>query len=159
MKKVVHGIIYLLLFGVIVIVDRITKLWALHNLDAEFRLNEFIAFDFVLNRGISWSMFHAQNSASFILLTSMIMGITLFLASYAYRRWHDEGFIIGEVMVLAGGISNIVDRFLYKGVIDFIVLSFKDFTWPVFNVADIGVVIGVFIMLVSAYREYDPKSK
>jgi signal peptidase II len=85
----------------------------------------------------------------------VIIGVTLFLGSYAYHRWHDNKIIIGEVIVLAGGISNLIDRALYQGVIDFIALSWGPLSWPVFNVADVCIVFGVFLMGISVYRDHD----
>ena len=71
----------------------------------------------------------------------------------AYQRYRKHELIIGELLVIAGAGSNIMDRIRMGGVIDFIKLSAGDFVWPLFNIADICIVIGVFIMFVSEYYE------
>lgn len=150
-----HMMYYGALFLYILGLDRVTKYWALTHLSTEIRVNDFLSFDFVLNRGVSWSMFHSESNTAFYLLTLVIIGVTLFLGSYAYHRWHDNKIIIGEVIVLAGGISNLIDRALYQGVIDFIALAWGPLSWPVFNVADICIVFGVLLMSISVYRDHD----
>ncbi len=146
-----YGLLFLYILGL----DRVTKYWALTHLAKEIRVNDILSFDFVINRGVSWSMFHSESDTAFYLLTLVIFGVTLFLASYAYHRWHDNKIIIGEVIVLAGGLSNLIDRLVYQGVIDFIVLGWGPFVWPVFNVADVCIVFGVLLMCISVYRDHD----
>jgi len=155
MKYIKQMLYYAGLFLYVFTLDRITKWWALRNLDQVIQINDFLSFEFVINRGISWSMFHSESNSAFYLLTFVIIGVTLFLASYAYQRWHDDKFILGEVIILAGGISNIVDRIMYGGVIDFIALNFGIFSWPVFNLADAFIVLGVLFMLVTVYKDND----
>lgn len=71
------------------------------------------------------------------------------LAFYTFFQWKQNQSILAEVFILAGGLSNIIDRFVYSGVVDFIVLGYKDWFWPVFNVADAFIVLGVTLMMVS----------
>ncbi len=53
---------------------------------------------------------------------------------------------IGVVFILAGGISNIIDRLFFGCVIDFINLKF----WPIFNLADTFIVLGVIIVILQS---------
>jgi signal peptidase II len=66
---------------------------------------------------------------------------------YAYHQYLCGNSIIGEVCVVTGSLSNLIDRVVYHGVIDFIILSYNDFSWPVFNIADTIIVLGVGIMI------------
>lgn len=150
-KKIAELVGYLVLFMSGLVIDRLTKHWILHHLEGEQKINSFLSFDFVINRGISWSMFHSEADSAFYLLTFVITLVLIFLVAYAYRRLRNQKVIIGEVLILAGGFSNIIDRIKYNGVIDFIVLSYQSFTWPVFNIADVCIVLGVFIMLINVY--------
>ena len=49
--------------------------------------------------------------------------------------------------VLAGALGNLYDRIYYGYVIDFIEFYYKDFSWPIFNVADIAISIGIILLL------------
>lgn len=136
----------------IFLLDRVTKWMALVYLQGEYRINNLISFDLVMNRGISWSMFHSTSQAVFILLSCMITAIIVFLAHYTLMRWHQGELIIGEVLTLAGAISNLIDRVWYGGVIDFIQLSVGSWNFPVFNGADIFIVTGIGIMVLCQYE-------
>ena len=59
--------------------------------------------------------------------------------------------IIGEICIFAGAISNVVDRYVYGGVVDFIALSYGDWHFAVFNVADMFIFCGVALMLILEY--------
>jgi len=107
----------------------------------------------VFNRGVTGGLFHTQNPFWFIFLSILVACIALILGVYAYRRWRDAGFVLGEVLVLSGAFSNLIDRVLYGGVIDFIALSWGDWHFPVFNIADSCIVIGVFIIFFVHVRE------
>jgi signal peptidase II len=138
----------------IIIFDQISKMIALAACaNGPMRVNRFLIFEIMCNRGVSWSMLHSENGYVFSLLTLAIITITIFLGVYAYRRWQNNKMVWGEVMVIAGSLSNIIDRFWHHGVIDFIEISFYQFTWPVFNVADVAIVLGVGIMFWESYKQ------
>ncbi|MBN1549394.1 signal peptidase II [Candidatus Babeliales bacterium] len=143
--------------GAILLLDRITKWIVLHYLENEYICTSFLSFDLVVNRGISWGMFHSTNQAMFMLVTTLVMGVIVFLISHAYTRWSDSFAIYGEIMVLAGALSNLFDRFMYRGVIDFIEVTTGKYVWPSFNVADIAIFFGVMLMLISVYSDRETK--
>lgn len=146
---------YGLLFSLLFSADRIVKAWVLDSLDVAYKVNDYLSFDCVLNRGISLGLFYSNNDAFFILLTLIILGVVFFLSAYAYRRWAESLLIIGEVFVLAGALSNIVDRVFYRGVIDFIIISYGEWQFPAFNIADMCIFFGVCVMCISVYGEHE----
>ena len=89
----------------------------------------------------------------FLVVSIVITGITLALASYTAIRAMNHQLIFGEILVLAGSCSNLIDRFIYGGVVDFILLSYGDWSFPVFNCADVCIVIGIGLMLFEQYGE------
>jgi signal peptidase II len=142
---------YAFVFIFAFLIDRLTKSWVLDHLDAPRKISEYLSLTFVLNRGISWGMFYSENDGTFLLIALAVIGLMIFLASFARKRWQEDHIIIGEVLALSGALSNLIDRFLYRGVVDFIALNYHTLTFPVFNVADACIVVGVFIMFVSVY--------
>jgi len=61
-------------------------------------------------------------------------------------------------LILSGAIGNLIDRAVLGFVIDFIDLHYQDFYWPVFNVADIAITLGVILLiLVDLYNEKKTK--
>jgi len=139
---------YIFLAVGIVIIDRITKLYALvHYAVSSYVVNSYLSFELVINRGISWGMFHSPSSITFTIVSCVIALLTMFLAWYAYQHYQRGRAIIGYTCIVAGSISNVIDRFIYGGVVDFILLSYKSYSWPVFNVADTAIVLGVLLVL------------
>lgn len=141
-----------LLCGILFALDRITKIWAL-SLQDDLVINQFLSFHLTFNRGISWGLLYSERSLVFCLVNAIIIALVLFLAHYTYTRYKAGHIIFGELLVLTGAVSNIIDRFYYYGVIDFIVLSYKDYYWPVFNIADALIVGGILIMVIGIITE------
>jgi signal peptidase II len=146
MKAIVRACGYLLLSMVVILVDRLTKAYALQHFVTPLRYNSFMCAELVLNRGISWGMFSFDNQWLFIGICSLVAGICILLGHYAARRFAQGHVIVGEILVCAGAVSNLIDRLWYGGVVDFILISYGSWTFPVFNIADMCIVIGVAIM-------------
>lgn len=142
------------LFIVIFLLDRITKYAAIEELLDSWSIDPFFQIELTINRGFSWSIL-----ASNIWIVSFFVGVTTtvitgFLIQYIIQNWQDQRKnLIGATMVVAGSSSNIIDRIVYGGVIDFILLSYKNFYWPVFNIADIFIVVGIFLLFKEGYRQ------
>ena len=153
MKAASMGWLYGIMAATLFFFDRITKCAALACFTPRCTFNDYVSFELAFNRGISWSFFHTGSDAVFVIVSIVIVCITLLLGVYAAMRWWQQRLIIGEVWVLVGSASNIVDRILYRGVIDFIELSYNGLVWPVFNLADVCIVVGVGMMFFQQYRE------
>jgi len=146
MKKNSGAVVWLLGCFLIAI-DRLTKYWALLYCMQPYSIYSFISCELIINRGVSWGMFHTAHTFLFGMLTFCIALVTMMVWCHAIS-FNKKGLpIIGHVCVIAGSISNTIDRIWYGGVIDFIVLSYGSYSWPVFNVADIAIVCGVCLIL------------
>ncbi len=147
---------YMLLAATALLVDRISKWWAMDAWLHEWVIAPFLSFQLTINRGISWGILHSADAGVYLLMTLAIMTITTVLGIYAFGRLKAGYSVIGEVLIISGSFSNIIDRCLYGGVIDFIMVHKGSLVWPLFNVADMCIVIGVMIMAWSlfAVREH-----
>lgn len=83
-----------------------------------------------------------------ILMIALTSIATILLIVY-FVRIKEKGNLLysGLVMIIGGAIGNLIDRFRAKQVVDFIEIGVKRFKWPVFNIADSFVTIGIFIIL------------
>lgn len=132
----------------IFIIDRITKLCALSWYGESVRtINSFLSFELVFNRGISWGMLHSTNDTIFGIISIMIALFTAAFCVYAYRNYVKGYSVIAEVCIITGSLCNLIDRVVYHGVIDFIVVSYGNLSWPVFNIADVAIVFGVGFLI------------
>jgi signal peptidase II len=132
-------ILSLLLFFII---DRTTKYFALNKLYEE-GVYFFKHFQLQLqtNPGIAFGIYLPK--ILIIILTGIIIILIFFyFIKSIKKKKHLNGFLLG--LIIIGGISNLLDRILYKEVIDFIQINIC----PTFNLADAYISIGVVLFLI-----------
>ncbi len=142
----------LLIFASVLIADRLSKWLALYLLGNE-PWSVFSGFNLFIcwNRGVSWSLFSSDSAFGFWVLTSLIGVIICFFSAYVLQRAFYRCSITWEMLVLGGAVSNFIDRLWHGAVLDFIELYVGQFYWPVFNIADACVVIGIFGILIRSW--------
>ncbi len=152
-QRLMHMVTPMLLFFGLFVCDRVTKLWALNFLgDASVMVTSWFNFSLILNRGIAWGLLFFDSHVGFYVITALVMCVTILFGAYLLKCIHNRESWFFEVCVFTGAFSNIVDRFIYKGVIDFIELHYASWYWPTFNVADMCVVVGVVGILIKQVR-------
>ena len=146
----------LFLIFFLIIIDFTTKKIVFNYLT----LNSFIPIIYFLdiahihNYGIAFGLFSGLISSWTIILIGAV--ITIFLiyimikTSSKIEKW-------GLVLIIAGALSNIVDRGINNYVLDFIYLHYKDFYWPAFNFADIYITFGALMILYQVLSELKKK--
>lgn len=105
----------------------------------------FVDIVLVHNTGAAWGMFAGAQVA--LGIVSLIVCAAIALYALVFAKGGSWLGFIGLALVFAGGLGNAIDRFWHGYVIDMISTAFMDF--PVFNVADIGVTVGVVLFIVS----------
>ncbi|MBQ5317665.1 MAG: signal peptidase II [Oscillospiraceae bacterium] len=144
-------IIFLVILGIIlVVIDQLIKIWA-SNVLKPVKVMDFIHFGkldimdlhYVQNEGAAFSSFSGARWFLVGLVIVMLIGLTVFVVKYKYKC---PFFLISAVMVMAGGIGNLIDRVRFGYVIDY--LDVKLFNFAVFNFADICVVLGAIFLLI-----------
>lgn len=134
------------LFLLVIMLDRVTKYWAYHFLGNGFTVSSFLSFNLTFNRGVAWGLFNVPDETVFLSVSCLVSVLFCAFALFSYTRLHTTLEIVGSALVLSGGISNIIDRFIYQGVIDFIIFSAGSWSWPAFNIADAAIVGGVMLI-------------
>jgi signal peptidase II len=93
-----------------------------------------------------------------ILVVGVCVGLAALLV-YLLRAAHLKGVMFfGLALLLAGGVSNLIDRCFCKGLVtDFIYVQIGPLHTGIFNVADMAIVLGIALVLFSAWRHPDSK--
>ena len=150
---------YIIVAVFILLCDRISKIIALtYCLQEMIQVNNYISFFVEMNRGFSWGILNSSHDILFLIVSFVVLLLTFLLCQQALFNYR-KGFLIwGHVFIIAGSISNFIDRIYYHGVVDFILCSYNGWFWPVFNIADMFIVWGVFIMMYQydvLYKKYE----
>jgi signal peptidase II len=142
---------YLLLFFTILGLDRLTKFWAISELQTKnIKVCSFLDLSLGLNRGMVFGLFSFQRPFYFYLITSFVILVLIFFLVYVYAEFKSGKSLIAHIMLLAGAVSNIIDRFIWGGVVDFVDFHVGSWHWYTFNIADVFIVVGIFYI---AWRE------
>lgn len=139
----------------VVVLDQLTKSWAVRALadDHTIDLVGSLRFNLAFNTGASFSMGAGLGPV----FAAIVVVVVVLLLRYARHVTSAVG-LIAVGMVVGGAIGNVVDRifragvgddrgFLGGAVVDFVDLQW----WPIFNVADIGVVVGAILLVVTSW--------
>ncbi|HEV2601393.1 MAG TPA: signal peptidase II [Candidatus Babeliales bacterium] len=151
MKKKWLLFAYVLVGLLLLVLDRVSKHWAIVQCADGWEINSFLSCDLTYNRGISWSLFASHDATAFTILCLFISLIIMLVAMHAYFRCNNNRTIWGEVCVIAGAASNLLDRIVYTGVVDFVHVRAGGYSWPIFNGADVFIVVGVAIIFLTNY--------
>ena len=138
--------------------DQASKAVVLANADPlAVSVNVAPAFNLVLHRNTGVT-FGLLQGIPWWALAMLAVAIVLFLALSLVRATSiAEAVAYG--MVIGGGLGNILDRFRFGGVTDFLDFYFGTTHWPVFNLADVFVVFGIGMLLIAAGREHAAMKK
>ncbi|MBU4331734.1 signal peptidase II [Patescibacteria group bacterium] len=133
-KKIILG--YVLVF-VFFVLDRIIKYWLLQP---EARGAGILTLS--KNQGIAFGI-PLQGLFLYILVGLILAG--LFYLALKFWQKKNTGLHLATVLIIVGALSNLIDRFKFGAVIDYIDLRI----WPVFNLADCMIVIGVVMWVLT----------
>jgi signal peptidase II len=138
-----------------IVADQLTKSWAVAALDDEtIELVWTLRLHLTLNYGSAFSLTWGRFVPLLAVLVLAVVILLVRMGSAATSRVA----LVGIGLVIGGALGNLVDRafrsgdgFMGGGVVDFIDLQW----WPVFNVADMGVVIGAVLLVLGS--GHDPE--
>lgn len=120
--------------------------------DSKNIIPNILSFTYIRNTGVAWGMFKGKRII-FLILTA----VTLLFCIYIYSNIHDNKkyrlLRISLIILISGALGNMIDRIKLGYVIDFFDVDFMDF--PVFNVADIYVVISMIALFLLLMFKYD----
>ncbi len=135
---------YFLLSTLVIIIDQITKYIIVNNKSLINKDLIFFSFDYVKNFGAAFNLFNGNRI--FLSLLSIIVTIII-IYFFLNNNNISKIDLLSYSFILGGTIGNGIDRITKGYVIDFINVNFINF--PVFNVADISINIGVIFIAYS----------
>lgn len=146
----------LLLAASVVFLDQITKWVILKTLmfSEAFSLFPGLALTLRHNKGAAFSFLAEAGGWQrwfFVTLALFISGLIYFWLGRLTERNKLEAIALS--FILGGALGNLWDRLYYGYVVDFILVYYKDWQWPAFNVADSAITLGTFLFALGLFKK------
>lgn len=141
--------------AVVVLVDQLTKAWAVNSLQGQPPvevIGTLLQWSFATNSGAAFS-FGSGSTWVFTIFATIIIAAVLYVTPKVTNRW----WAVSLGLILGGGAGNLIDRIFREPgigqghVIDFIRVP----NWPVFNIADMAVVTGAILAVLLSLKGID----
>lgn len=136
----------------LVAVDQLTKLYFRNNFQdgsVVTIIENFFIFKFAKNTGAAWSLFADKDWSQLFFKILTIVSLVLFVLLFIFAYIKNHRFLQFSIaVVIAGTLGNFLDRIIFGYVTDFISFQFGSYYFPIFNVADICLTIGVIMVFV-----------
>jgi len=137
---------------IILLIDQISKLIVINTITYLKEINiipNFFSLMYVKNTGGAFSIFNNN----VILLTIISVICLIFIIRYIIKN-NKKLFLedLSIAFITGGLLGNLIDRIFRSGVIDFFKFKIITYDFPIFNIADIFIVIGIFIIMISTIR-------
>lgn len=153
MKPKPNALSWLLLSLVVIVLDQLSKWWALAALQPAGTphpvIPGFLNWTLAFNKGAAFSFLASSEGWQrwfFVLLAVAISGILVVWLSRTPRSDWKTALPLG--LIVGGALGNLIDRLHASQVTDFIHVYFREWNYPVFNLADCGITVGAVMLVV-----------
>tara|TARA_B110000014_G_scaffold186109_1_gene135051 strand:+ start:456 stop:977 length:522 start_codon:yes stop_codon:yes gene_type:complete len=157
---------YLQLFlisNILIILDQVTKFWITLHIPRHYSISVvegFFNLTHIRNPGVAFGLFASHESeykVLFFVVTSIIAIIAILIIFHQSPE-NKKAARIGLILIFSGAVGNLIDRIVFKEVIDFLDFFYNGFHWPAFNIADSCITIGVSFMMYDLFFGYPEKT-
>lgn len=135
----------------VIALDQLTKLAINQNLaifDKKQLLGNAVRFSHIRNTGAVFGIM--RGAGTYFTFFSVVAAVALIVVLF-YARRSPRSVKVSLGLVLGGAIGNLIDRFRYGAVIDFIDIGVSErLRWPCFNAADAAITIGVIFLILTS---------
>ena len=152
---------YLILIAGLTILDQLTKAMISSNPSALANVEVipgFFYITYVKNAGAAWSMLSGQRVMLSLISAAAVIGMLWVLQRTVAKKQKLNSLALS--LMIAGALGNLIDRLMLGSVRDFLNFYIFGYDFPVFNVADICLTIGVGLLILATILEPDsPKTE
>ena len=146
--------------ALVLAVDRITKLYVTYTLDVGEYVPVLPVFGWIHlnNRGAAFSFLHDAGGWQRWFFVALAIAFSIYLL-YELKRLGprpkgiDLLYAWGFALVMGGALGNLYDRAVHGHVVDFVLVHYRDYYFPAFNVADSGITVGAILWILAMILE------
>lgn len=146
-------LVYYIIALIIVALDQLTKWLIVKNMELGESLiiiKDFFYITSHRNAGAAWGILQGQMWLFYIITVTVVIAIVYYLEKHAKGK---PLFQLSLAFILGGAIGNFIDRLFRKQVVDFLDTYIFTYDFPIFNIADSALTIGVVLMFLQMIRE------
>ena len=142
-------IILTIIFLIIDIVSKLVVSKLMNIYDSIVVIKNFFYITYVRNTGAAWSIFEGKTLG--LIIISLI--IISFIIYYIFKHKPNSKLErVGYAMILGGSLGNLLDRIVYGYVVDFLDFYILGYDYPIFNLADSFIFVGVMLLIIYTWR-------
>lgn len=108
------------------------------------------------NKGAAWGILQDQMTFFYFVTVIVVIGVIYYLHKYGKE---DKLIAVALSFILGGAIGNFIDRLFRKEVVDFLDFLIFGYDYPIFNIADSALVVGVGLFLIATFKSEKEKGK
>jgi len=134
---------------IVILVDQISKILIRRALVTGQRVHLLPMFDLTLlfNKGAAFSFLSGATGWQRWFFTAIGIAAALFILSLLARHGGQRLFAFALALLLGGALGNVIDRLVHGRVIDFLLVYWRDWYFPAFNVADSAITVGAVLLI------------
>lgn len=153
MRKAAWG--WLGLAAVVIGLDQLTKLYVDTHLTYGQTLPVFRGLNWVLayNPGAAFSFLADAGGWQRFFFAALALGVSAWLGWLIVRGRESTAMNLAAACIMGGALGNVIDRFAYGHVIDFIQVYYANHYWPAFNLADSASCFGAACMVWDSFQQ------
>ncbi|MFF2440875.1 signal peptidase II [Priestia aryabhattai] len=144
---------YYLIALAVILIDQVTKWIIVKEMyygQSITVIENFLYITSHRNRGAAWGILQGQMWFFYLITVVVVVGLIIYIQKL---KKQDKWFGIALALMLGGAIGNFIDRVVRKEVVDFVNTYIFTYDFPIFNVADSALVVGVIIMFIMTLFE------
>ena len=142
--------------GVVVVLDQLTKWVVTSQLDYGDRINVLPIFSWVRwhNEGAAFSMLANGGGWQRWFFIALAVGFTVFIITELRKLQPRQWLMgVGYSLIMGGALGNMIDRARLEYVVDFVLLHYRSYYFPAFNVADAALTVGAVLWLFAMWQD------
>lgn len=140
---------WLLLAGLVVVLDQVTKLAILRSfvLGERLELTPFFNLILTYNPGAAFSFLADAGGWQKGVFMALALGISAWIIGMLKKHGEQRLLSLALTLIMGGALGNVIDRFAYGAVVDFLDFHLGSWHFPAFNVADSAISVGAVLLL------------
>ena len=146
---------WLALAALLVVLDQLTKYLAVQGIapGSSIPLLPFLSLVLTYNTGAAFSFLAGASGWQRWFFALIAVAASALIIWMLHRHRKETFLCVGLTLILGGAIGNLIDRVLTGAVVDFVLLYWRQYQWPAFNVADSCITVGAAMLIWDSLRQ------